>query len=591
MALLQENNAIYYHPLDDQTEFLKTDTWSTLVSNVLFTDGIITSGLTRNNITTGVSFEEALSNGPYSDIDTATSITTCFWASGFYGSSSSFKTITIGLEDNAGLQNNILSIQKTNADVINVKLKLRNTTSIVNTPSIVPSTNDWHFVVIEGRRESSNWRLRVSFNGSGWQDLGTMSLNAAPSANTRLIIDLADTSSTKFVIDEIAFWKDTNLFTSQELSNLYELTNTHSATMDQYTSIFPTPINKSLDLFLSNKQSNKSLDLFIASSFNTNKNFNLFINAIGFTSNNTSLFLNNTKVENSIDLFTNAVFKINNNINLFTNSSIVLNNNIDLFVNNQQFNNNIDIFTTAFDKITNSTTLFVRGILFISTPVFVNVSDNIVNHDISLFVHAVASGSPSNIKFINNGLSLFTINDGSNKTSTDIWNIFVKTDPSPLTLLSTWNVLVGGGNQINDKLTLCTKGHIGSDVLGIEINNDISYIIQGAGDLISDGFVVLSSIQQCFIGTQNGLSNNIDFYISGFIFPSNILDLYLFGITNNINYNASLFVIGNSLLNIDELNLYTTGILGTINNNVTLFLNTTDIGNINIDNSLYTHGF
>lgn len=41
-----------------------------------------------------------------------------------------------------------------------------------------------------------------------------------------------------------------DLFTDEELSNLYELFNTHGTTMDQYTQIYGTPVSGSTDLFL-----------------------------------------------------------------------------------------------------------------------------------------------------------------------------------------------------------------------------------------------------------------------------------------------------------------------------------------------------
>jgi len=133
-----------------------------------------------------------------------------------------------------------------------------------------------HFAVIDVEKEGTDWRFRISFNGEDWQDLGTDTYDFTPDSNVIGLIHTSDSSSaSSFRIDEVVVWKDAELFTSTELSNLYELANTYGLPMQEYTNVFsfpelPGPLesivacNVSADLFIHGRTSHfASGSLFI----------------------------------------------------------------------------------------------------------------------------------------------------------------------------------------------------------------------------------------------------------------------------------------------------------------------------------------
>ena len=93
MTLLRNDNVLFYHPLDNTTEYVKDHVWDDVQSNIAFSGGIVVSGLTRNTTVAGANLEEALADGGYTDIDGATRFTACFWASGYYQNNSYYKTL------------------------------------------------------------------------------------------------------------------------------------------------------------------------------------------------------------------------------------------------------------------------------------------------------------------------------------------------------------------------------------------------------------------------------------------------------------------------------------------------------------------
>ena len=252
MALLRNSDVLYYHPLDNTTEYTKDHVWDDTQVNMTFSGSIVVSGLTRAADSNVTQLEEALAGGGYTDISGATRFTACVWLSNFYSVSATTKTVIIGCEDSS--VRNTLKLEKNSIDTLEFSARLRNTTFGDKVLSSKPSGTGWHFAVMDIEREDTDWRFRISFNGEDWQDLGTDTFDFAPDSNVRNTITLLDNgvAGNRVIADEVVVWKDAEIFTSTELSNLYELANTYSSPMNQYTETFPSEISVSgsADLFV-----------------------------------------------------------------------------------------------------------------------------------------------------------------------------------------------------------------------------------------------------------------------------------------------------------------------------------------------------
>jgi len=251
MSLLRSSDVLWYHPFDDTTEYTKNHAWDDAQFNIGFTSGIVVSGLTRDNVgVESFQIQESLADGGYPDISGATRFTVCMWASGFYQFSITTKKITIGFQDSLA-ESNVIILTKDSSSVLTFGLKIRDTLVGTKTISTKPTTSSWNFAVLDAEKEGTDWRFRVSFNGADWQDLGTDTYDFTVGGNLEVLVNMSDTgSASSFGVDEVVVWKDVDLFTSTELSNLYELANTHDSPMQQYSSHFVDMATQSSTLYI-----------------------------------------------------------------------------------------------------------------------------------------------------------------------------------------------------------------------------------------------------------------------------------------------------------------------------------------------------
>ena len=105
----------------------------------------------------------------------------------------------------------------------------------------------WHFVVVDLRTEqpSGKWRIRTSFDGAPWSDEGLANTTEIASGShglTYVQISRPNSGEPEVTIDEVAVWSGHELFTSEELANLYDLGNTLGEGPGQYEENFGAPL-------------------------------------------------------------------------------------------------------------------------------------------------------------------------------------------------------------------------------------------------------------------------------------------------------------------------------------------------------------
>lgn len=248
-VFLQPNKVIFYHPFDDFTEQTRGFVWSDYDDNSHFVSGVLTSGI-QTDIGSQVS-RLIYPDSTYDSLSSASGFTIALWVSGFLNSDTDQRSIIIGMADNIAtpdIKNAISLAKSSTTDGFHIDSFINgNYRRIVWTP---PPSNDpgWHFFVIDLRHETPYWRHRVSLDGGAWIDLGVNTDSSIPDVSTGPIIRIRDNTTIKTPVDEVILWGGNELFTSQELSNLYELSNTYNSTMDLYQEIFP--LNVSNDLFV-----------------------------------------------------------------------------------------------------------------------------------------------------------------------------------------------------------------------------------------------------------------------------------------------------------------------------------------------------
>jgi len=113
---------------------------------------------------------------------------------------------------------------------------------VVTHAAAVSMYSGWGFYVLDAERSGGNWIIRHSVNGAPWTaEAGVthVAFTGSPDISTILIRGGAVTMNK---IDEVILWKDAELFTTEELSNLYDLADTFSAPMNQYEDHYSAPI-------------------------------------------------------------------------------------------------------------------------------------------------------------------------------------------------------------------------------------------------------------------------------------------------------------------------------------------------------------
>ena len=602
MALLQNDNVQYYHPLDNETEHINSIVWGNTLGE--FATSILTSGY-RKAGAAGTARLQSPTNNDYTDLSGYTSACILFWGSGLWDAGVNNKRIIVGHGDAGSDPSNGITVTRSLSSA-SVSLSQRNLTIGSKTLTTFPTDSGWKLCIVDARLDGSSWRMRVSFSGQNWTDLGTLGDTQLFDDDPRAIIsNFRGTSVTAHITDEVVLWGNNDLFTSGELQNLYNLYVVHSGTMDEYSQFFPTSINNDIDLFINgfnNSSGNISLyipgqletdrlDLFI-SGVNPNNNLNLFINGVGFISGSLGLAVPQTPTSGNIDLSVPNIHDFeNNSCNLFISGPILSSGNCNLFLENKWKSNDLDLF--IFNQYYNDNiALFIYGIQTGQWDLFAAVDDNLSSNELNLFINGIPSGSSGEIFFINNDINLFIRSEEQVESVSDDWSIFVQTESGIVfNYNQDFNLFVQVGGVADNSIAFYIFGHASGDIdHGIEINDNINLFTEGLGDSGSENFIPFSGIWSLFARVTIGSSSNINLFIDGFSFPSGVCNLFTFGIIDNINEDLELYILGSEGNINNSTNLFIGGIIDDINNNLNLFIFTnSDIIQDNIE--LYIHGF
>lgn len=639
--LLYDASIIFYHPLDDLVESTESLTWTNEGSRFQFVPGVLTSGLqTKSGESNGELYYA--SGPPYDSLSQVSGITCAVWVSGFLGGDSDSREIGIGtftstsLRNGAGLYKGASSGSFSTISRINDVWKFRTWTP---SPS---SDTDWHLFIVDTRYETSGWRHRVSLDGSSWIDLGVDDRISSPNnaANPYLYIN-DHVTGPKIVIDETVLWGGNDLFTNQELLNLYALYNTYNTTMDQYTNIFGTPANSGVDCFIHGKiPTSGNTSLYIPGQKEV-QSINLFTEGFVQNSGNIDLYISGTPpiISSSIDLYIVAPTPVSGDVDLYISGPLSISGNIDHFIDGHQLssgnveqylqgysvasgntdlymfgvpwatislytigpvlvNDNVDHFTVGHLPISGNFTLFTKSGLEVDA--FVAVSDNNPSGDLDLFTHGVPSGESTTF-YSNDTITLFINDSGENATVDSDWLAFTRVaDAISDSYSGTWQSFVRGGNVVNDNIDLYINSHAsGESPRGISTTGLLTTFINGRatqeGDesLLSDGYSVIDSEFSGFAKIHLGLSGTLNLYTSGsipIIQPSAILNLSIFGILDTTSGSCTLYAPSQESIN-GNIDSFIFGVQGLQSGNCLLYLEVTDIGLFNQTNDLYTHGF
>ena len=636
-GFLSNDNVRYYHPADDFTEFTENLLWTEGSSgDIQFVPSILGSGM--QPVITQPKFTRSL-GVDYTDIVDSTNLTAAFWSSGLFRSGTQQTNIDIGFGDGTFNRNTIIIVKGAATTSFKIDSRIRGTFVEKDWTPDPPNDDGFHFVVVDIRFETSGWRYRVSLDGSGFVDLGVDTQTNLPDANSRVRVQLTSNASPKSVFDEMIFWADNDLFTDQELSNLYELFNTNNTTMDQYTAIFGTPVSSGIDLFTQGKtQTSGNISLFIPGQVET-KRLDLFISGFEQISGSMDLHISGspTIALSSLDLFLQVINPIDDDIILFTAGPLTIDNNIDNFI--QGFgvsSGNIDQHIEGKEIISDDVDLFIFGLpaklldLFISGPIpidndidkiiighipisgdfslfikgagpdidaFVGVVSNNPSNDLNLIIHGGTSGT----SFTNSRFILFINNSIDDIFVDSEFSSFVKiADPILISDSNIWQAFVKNNNVIDNNIALRIGGHAsGDNPNGLLITSSLDIFINGQatqeGDegLLSEGFSVANTEIFNFTKVHSGLNSTLDLFVSGevpVIQPSAILDLFIFGILDTVSGSHTLFIPSNESIE-DTHDLFIFGVQGIQSGNMLLFVEVTNIGLFDQEFNLYTHGF
>jgi len=644
MSLLRNDNVLWYHPLDSDTEYTQSFDW-TRSANGIFDTGIVVSGFTQNSDTT-VDIKGGKAAGGYDDLENYDHFTVAFWSSGLYGGVVKDDYIYIGfgstsVDDGNGVRYRMS--ESSNAPF--VRLIKRGSTGPAKQVSSFPSIEGWHLTVIDFSLQGSIWQYLVSINGSGWQNVGSGGSADLPDTDVNCIIELKlESTSYNIILDEVIIWAGHDVFTESELSNLYELVNTYDSPMNLYGSVFGTTISSGINcfthgciqtsgdisLYIPSQKETKSTDLLINGHIPIYEDISFYISGIPpvASSSITLYIVAPSPASSDLDLYIVGPLFESNSINIFTQGHQILSDNvdqyiygylpifdnIDLYISGVPWkssainlytvgplpvNGNIDDFIWGHAIASSGGSLFVKG-AFPTIDAFVSTVRNNPSNSVDLFIHSVASGMDT-IFYTNNSATFFINDSGDIPTVNSSWPSFIRVDDAITTGESgTWSAFAKGGNTANDNINMYTYGHAyGEYPHGTSIINSRTLFINGLslrdGDegLLDNGYYTINKETPAFAKVHFGLNNSVSMYISGSILtvpPIASTDLFIFGILDTEFGSFTTYTLGLASTS-GQTNLFLFGIQDIISSGIPLYIEVTDIGSSNKIRNLYTHGF
>lgn len=224
MPILKSSKVIYYHQCNDVFDFDGVE-WTN--PNLWGLTGTFEAGLINNAYRNG----DIGVGGVYSNNNGSDRVTVCFWT---------FDQL-VPARVNVGFINRVPEqyqlIQLSSLDDA-VRLFTGDNTCDVSWSGVVVQGSGWHFHVLDVEHDGSDWTLRHSRDGAPWTVESPQAGPAFHDLHSDAHIAAGNFDNPTNKVDEVVLWRDVELFTTQELSNLYELFNTYETTMDQYTDTF-----------------------------------------------------------------------------------------------------------------------------------------------------------------------------------------------------------------------------------------------------------------------------------------------------------------------------------------------------------------
>jgi len=108
----------------------------------------------------------------------------------------------------------------------------------VSGPGFFATGSGWHFYVLDAERSGGDWIYRGSMDGAPFTVKPPIAGSAVSGGWTKATVGVNDAS----LVDEVAMWKDADLFTTKELQNLHDLADTFGLGLDQYGDQYEAPI-------------------------------------------------------------------------------------------------------------------------------------------------------------------------------------------------------------------------------------------------------------------------------------------------------------------------------------------------------------
>ena len=624
MSLIRDNNVLWYHPLDSDTEHTQSFDW-TRSANAAFQDGLIVSGL-YSTTTANASITGSVAGGGYTNLNGTDHFAVAFWSSGLYGGTLRTDTIEIGFGASDVSDGNGVQVYSSNAaQLVYVRLHKGGTSGPFREITTIPTHGGWHLTIIDFSLQGSTWRYLVSINGSGWQNIGSGHNSNLPDsdANCRIELDLEYTSE-NIVLDEIVIWKDHDQFSAEELSNIYELVNTHNQPMSQYSNTFGAPSASGVDFFINGAiQTSGDISLYIPGqkeSASTNLfeeghalasgNLDFYVHGIPLTATGSITLYMPVPAPSSgeIDCFSHGHQVSSGDVNQYIHGYIETSGNVDLYISGvPAISSSVDLYTVGplvssgnmsefvwgHQVSADSGLLFIKG-LFPTIDAFVSTTQNNPSSNINLWMYGVESGAPTT-SHTNDSLTLFIKDIGDNQTVDSTWSSFARVDSaSTIEFSGSWDSFVRCGNTLSDDIGLYSYGHASGELPhGILLTDSSALIVVGLGDSLSDGYSISRLNTPAFAKVYSGVNNTLTLYTSGSVEtipPSATLDLFIFGIIDTETNECNSYIYGRNTNN-DSINLSIFGIQGVGSGSAQMYIEVTNIGLSSQSSSLYSHGF
>lgn len=214
MAIINANKLVFYHPCDSLTD----------ADSVVWTNGLLWGGdvqFVTGKV--GNAIQPADGTGDmgiagYGDYTGAARITTALWGKDLANS---------GGVCNIGFAGGVYQIVQIYGPNVAMWIGGGQDNEWRNIMAAAPG---WHFYVLDLERSGGNWILRHSIDGAAWTTESPKAGNAMSGSPTQTHIAVTSGGWA----DEIAAWMDADLFTSEELQDLYNLGSSGGAGLDQY---------------------------------------------------------------------------------------------------------------------------------------------------------------------------------------------------------------------------------------------------------------------------------------------------------------------------------------------------------------------